>query len=91
MQKSYEMKLEMVTEQNKSLIEVYGSFSIGDETENYLLEVSDFKRDVSSLGLTGHFVLGDGASFSTGDRDNDNDTTKNCADEAKSPGWWGDT
>ena len=74
-----DFKNEEPTVTGNSYVARYGSFSVGSEDENYRLSIGQYDATTSTLadGLTsgGH----NGASFSTKDRDNDGDGTRNCA------------
>ena len=67
------------TTTGNSYVARYGSFSVGSESENYQLSIGQY--DKTSSTLADGFISGghNGASFSTKDRDNDGDSTRNCA------------
>nr|CAB3245534.1 ficolin-2-like [Phallusia mammillata] len=62
----------------------YTSFAIDDESDNYRLHVSGY-NGMAGDSLTYH----NGMQFSTQDRDNDADSSKNCVLHwGNSGGWW---
>jgi len=73
----------------------YSSFTIGDETDKYRLEVSGYSGDAGDAlhyegdwdgdGKFGNYYH-DGMKFTTYDQDNDN-YEYNCADD-RGGGWW---
>ena len=77
----------------------YWSFKIGDELDEYRLEVSGYSGDAGDAllyegdrngdGLFGDY-LQNGMNFTTQDRDNDQSAVSNCASHLKG-GWWHNT
>ena len=67
----------------------YKRFAIGNEDENYKLQIEDFDADRSTAGdsLNPYWDSANGAAFSTYDRDNDRLFYDNCALIYHSA-WW---
>ena len=62
-----------------SYVARYESFSVGSEDENYKLSIGQYDATTSTLADALSSGGHNGASFSTKDRDNDGDSTRNCA------------
>ncbi|XP_065360386.1 angiopoietin-related protein 7-like [Calliphora vicina] len=61
----------------------YDEFAVGNETENYkLIKVGKYSGNAGDS-----FSYHQGFNFSTKDRDNDEDSTNNCAEDKKGA-WW---
>ena len=64
----------------------YSTFRVLSEADNYKLQVAGFS------GNAGHDVFGrdhNGQQFSTIDRDNDRESSRNCAARLGGGFWWG--
>ena len=61
----------------------YGKFNIGDEQAKYRLEVGSYSGTAGDTFLTYHNNM----AFTTKDRDNDRDTSNNCA-VSYTGAWW---
>ncbi|XP_061186917.1 ficolin-2-like [Saccostrea echinata] len=82
------LQIKMIKTNGYSLNVEY-SFSIDSESNNYMLQVSNFQ---GSFGIGDPFTpvcleCANGMKFTTKDRDNDNNGTGNCAEVSKG-GWW---
>jgi len=71
---------------NKKGYGQYNNFHISNEHNNYTLNVSDFTGNIPNQL---NHRCGNGAPFSTYDRDNDNDI-KHCARQWNNAGYWYD-
>lgn len=78
--REYELTIEVVNMTNYKFISTYSGIEIGSEAEEYRLKMPHHN---SEYGLSYHKGMG----FTTIDRDNDEDRTKNLAVYLKG-GWW---
>jgi hypothetical protein len=67
----------------------YSSFSVSSESTNFILRVSGYSGNAGDA-LAGSTSVGNaqGMMFSTYDRDNDQQSGGNCADNPNHGGWW---
>ncbi|KAJ8033834.1 Ryncolin-4 [Holothuria leucospilota] len=79
-QKVYQLRIDMVTSQDSSLLQTYPEFAVGNESVNYKMILD---RGNARTGL----YFNTGRSFSTYDRDNDRCSVYNCAVQHRG-GWW---
>ncbi|GFS13472.1 fibrinogen related protein 12.1 [Elysia marginata] len=77
----YELRVDLKYK-GQSKYAVYGNFSLAGEDENYKITVGSYTGTAGDA-LSGH----DRQQFSTYDRDNDKDTSKNCA-RLYTGAWW---
>lgn len=68
---------------------IYNNFQIADSSDNYRLIVSSFSGGNSGNSWTAGDHPENGNQFTTIDRDNDDDSGRNCAvAEGGGGGWW---
>ena len=83
-----QLRVDLADWEGNTAFAKYDQFSVGDEDSDYILSVSGYQSN-STAGdsLTAHHNPHNGQRFSTPDRDNDDDTSFDCAVHHHAP-WW---
>ena len=83
-----QLRVDLADWEGNTAFAKYDQFSVGDEDSDYILSVSGYQNN-STAGdsLTAHHNPHNGQRFSTPDRDNDDDTSFDCAVHHHAP-WW---
>ncbi|KAK2164308.1 hypothetical protein LSH36_66g07026 [Paralvinella palmiformis] len=82
--KTYTLRVNYSLNSGKYWLSIYDNFVVGPESTSYKLSVSKFSSD--STGVDG-LAEYNNMKFSTADKDNDQDDSRNCAEENQA-GWW---
>ncbi|XP_048733888.1 angiopoietin-related protein 7-like [Ostrea edulis] len=64
----------------------YSHFSVGSESSEYRLSISDYSGNAGDMMIQAYTL--NGMSFTTKDRDNDGNRGYNCAVKYHTGGWW---
>ncbi|KAK2146152.1 hypothetical protein LSH36_628g00017 [Paralvinella palmiformis] len=81
---TYTLRVDMTNYEGESLFAKYSQFSVGSESEKFILHVSGYDgRSTAGDKMT----FNDGCMFSTGDKDNDKNLNQNLAKKEEAP-WW---
>ncbi|XP_054712403.1 techylectin-5A-like [Uloborus diversus] len=81
-QRDCELRFDLLDFENVGGFALYDHFYIDDENEGYRLHLGDYRGSIGD-SFSGH----NRSKFSTKDRDNDNNSARNCAQTYKG-GWW---
>ncbi|XP_076095740.1 microfibril-associated glycoprotein 4-like [Mytilus galloprovincialis] len=81
-QGSYELRVDLEDFHGDKAYATYSTFNIGDKATNFILTVNGYSGTAGDA-LKYH----NKQAFSTKDKDNDKDNSRNCADRFKG-GWW---
>lgn len=85
---SFKMRVEVEDWNGNKGHAVYSSFTVASESDSYRLDVSGFGGTAGDALLDGNAVeIHSGMPFTTHDKDNDENTTGNCA-VASHGAWW---
>ncbi|KAJ8032857.1 Ficolin-1 [Holothuria leucospilota] len=85
-QNTYQLRIDVLNPHVGPVYHLYGSFSIGDETDKYRLSVGE--EQGKTAGVVGNPLRwNNGRLFSTHDQDNDDTVTYNCAQRHRGA-WW---
>ncbi|KAK0060315.1 BpsFReDn18 [Biomphalaria pfeifferi] len=79
---NFELRIDLFASENRYYA-TYRNFKVGSEKDNYRLSLGEFFKGNTNDDLRTH----DNMSFSTPDRDNDNNPEYFCAQRYES-GWW---
>ena len=86
---NWELRIDFTFDNGTKSFMHYNHFSVGSATDNYRLSISGFTGITPTDPFTTHNI--NGQQFSSYDRDNDELSGHNCADDAhgvESGGWW---
>ncbi|XP_078579161.1 microfibril-associated glycoprotein 4-like [Branchiostoma floridae x Branchiostoma japonicum] len=80
----YQLRVDMEDVEGNTAYAAYSTFAISPESQNYKLDIGTYSGTAGD-SLTYH----DGKPFSTKDRDNDESSSRNCAQSFKGAWWYG--
>ncbi|KAK2170657.1 hypothetical protein LSH36_1g05011 [Paralvinella palmiformis] len=83
--RTYTLRVDLTDYDGDSIYAKYRNFSVGPESDNYTLHVSDY--DDKSTASNNFQIYHDGCMFSTGSIDNDLSPSQHLAKKGKAP-WW---
>jgi len=78
-----EIRIDMMSRSRNTFYAKYSWFLVGNEKTNYILHLGGYSGDAGDA-----FSIHNGMMFSTVDRDNDKDSSDNCAQKLGGGGWW---